>query len=187
LPAFIKSSKPWFFAWFSELTCICCIAQILSCFHTWNSVLSLDGTLESFSVLLGTLRLCQILWTVRNPASMSAFMKSSELWYFACFYWLLKTCIFAWFYGLLGPQLLYLILWKVRNPDSLLVSMDCSKFPLCLEPWNPSLLCLEPCVFDWFYGLLRNPDSLPVSMDYSEACFIICFYGLIGIHISGCF
>ena len=86
LPAFMKSSIPWFFAWFSELTCICCIAQILSCFHTWNSVLSLDGTLESFSVLLGTLRLCQILWTVRNPASMSAFMKSSELWYFACFY-----------------------------------------------------------------------------------------------------
>jgi hypothetical protein len=74
LPAFMKSSEPWFFACFSELTCIGCIAQILSWFYAWNSVPS----------LLGTLHLCQILLNDRNPASLpllwtgslSAFMKS---------------------------------------------------------------------------------------------------------------
>ena len=43
----------------------------------FNSVLSLLGTLESISALLGTLRLCQILWTVQNPAYLSAFIKKN--------------------------------------------------------------------------------------------------------------
>ena len=87
LPTVIKSQEHWFFAFYglltatynlysSELTCIGCIAQIPNWFYAWNSVPSLLGTLESFSALLGTLRLCQILWTVQNPAYLSAFIKS---------------------------------------------------------------------------------------------------------------
>ena len=99
----------WFFALFyglpsasyylysSELTCIGCIAQIPSCFYAWNSVLSLLRTQENFSSLL--------------------LMKSSDPWFFACFYWLL------------GTLCLCLFLWTARNPASLPAFMKSS------EPW----------------------------------------------------
>ena len=169
----MESSEPWFFACFYGLLgiLILCLflwtAQNPACLPAFmNFVPTLLRTLEPFSALLGILRLCMFLLTDRNPPTLPAFMKMSKLWFFACF--LNSHVLAAW------PKF-----WAAFILGTL--------FPLCLEHWNPFLLCLEPCVFYWFYGLLRNPDSLPVSMDYSEACFIICFYGLIGIHISGCF
>ena len=110
IPTIMKSSEPWFFAFYgllpatyniysSELTCIGCIAQIPSWFYAWKSVPSLLGTLESLSALLGTLissnPLCQIQWTVL----CLLLWKALELWCFDCFYGLLRTwrlCLFLW-------------------------------------------------------------------------------------------
>ena len=134
----MKSSEPWFFACFSELTCIGCIAQILSWFYAWNSVPS----------LLGTLHLCQILLNDRNLASLPLSMD----WFLICFYEKLGTltlCLFlrTHMYWLHSP-----------NPEPV----------LCSELWNPSLLCWnpaslpdsmdcsEPSFFIHFYEELRN-------------------------------
>ena len=136
IPTIMKSSEPWFFAFYgllpatyniysSELTCIGCIAQIPSWFYAWKSVPSLLGTLESLSALLGTLvssnPLCHILWTVPNPASLSAFMKS------------------------FGTLMLWLFLWTAKNLASLPLSMDWSEpnnFACFYEKLGTLILCL---------------------------------------------
>ena len=163
-PTFIESSEPCFFACFYGLLgiLILCLflwtAQNPACLPAFmNSVPTLLRTLEPFSALLGILRLCMFLLTDRNPASLPAFMKSLKPWFFACL--LELTCI-----GCMTQILSCFYTWN--------------SFPTLLgtlEPWNPFLLCLEPCIFAKFYRLFGtqllflllwkvwNTDTLPVS------------------------
>ena len=118
------------------------------------------------------------LWTAKNPASLPVSMDWLEPNNFACFYEKLGSLILCLFLGIhMYITLSYFYVWN-------------SVF-FCSKPWNPFLLCLEPCVFAWFYGLLgknvlnlllwkaRNPVSLLVSMDCSESWFFAFFYGLL--------
>ena len=135
-----------------------------------------------FYGLLRTQLVYPLLWTL--------FPLCSEPWNPFPLCW--ESCVFACFYWLIGTQHLCLLLWKAWNPDSLPVCWNShvlaawpkswaafilgTLFPLCLEPWNPFLLCLEPCIFAKFYRLfgtqllflllwkVRNTDTLPVTM-----------------------
>ena len=155
------------------------------CLEPWN---------PSLLALLGTLHLCQILWTVQNPAYLSAFIKSSEPWFFTCFYGLLGIlilCLILWtaFSFILSLQLGTHMYW-LHSPNSELLL--CLK--LCsLSAQNPGTVLffapyekLESLILCLFLLTARNPLSLPVSLDCSEPSIFACFYEKLGtlIHFS---
>ena len=77
LPAFMKSSEPW-------SSPVSRNSHVLAAKpKSW--AVHMLGTLVPLSALIGTRRLCLILWTARNPASLPTIMKSSDPWFFACF------------------------------------------------------------------------------------------------------
>ena len=134
------------------------------CLEPWN---------PSLLALLGTLHLCQILWTVQNSAYLSAFIKSSEPWFFTCFYGLLGIlilCLILWtaFSFILSLQLRTHMYW-LHSPNSELLL--CLK--LCsLSAQNPGKLFfsapyekLGSLILCLFLLTARNPLSLPVSLD----------------------
>ena len=147
----MKSSEPWFFACFNGLL------QVPSLFGTLEPFSPLLGTLclwlilwtaqepwffACFYGLLRSLFHYLFLWTDWNThiwlflrsGSLSAFMKSSEASFFACF--LALTCI-----GCKAEILSFFYAW---NPASLSDSMDCSEpsfFTYCYKKLGTLILC----------------------------------------------